>query len=117
MRVYEGKALLANISIPAALLVSIRLWLNKDGRNKESWVLLFIAAVSALTFSGSSLIYPAVVSTAILPVMVLKKKAFLRDSLCALYAAGIFCMPWFIFRRSLDGSHFRHHKKLGRYHR
>ena len=74
MRVYEGKALLANISIPAALLVSIRLWLNKDGRNKESWVLLFIAAVSALTFSGSSLIYPAVVSTAILPVMVLKKK-------------------------------------------
>ena len=74
MRIYEGKALLANISIPAALLVSIRLWLNKDGRNKESWVLLFIAAVSALTFSGSSLIYPAVVSTAILPVMVLKKK-------------------------------------------
>lgn len=37
-------------------------------------MLLFIAAVSALTFSGSSLIYPAVVSTAILPVMVLKKK-------------------------------------------
>ena len=74
MRVYEGKALLANISIPAALLVSIRLWLNKDDRNKESWVLLFIAAVSALTFSGSSIIYPAVVSTAILPVMVLKKK-------------------------------------------
>lgn len=74
MRVYEGKALLANISIPVALLVSIRLWLNKDGRNKESWVLLFIAAVSALTFSGSSLIYPAVVSTAILPVMVLKKR-------------------------------------------
>ena len=30
--------------------------------------------VSALTFSGSSLIYPAVVRTAILPVMVLKKK-------------------------------------------
>ena len=26
-----------------------------------------------------------------------------------------FCMPWFIFRRSLDGSHFRHHRKLGRY--
>ena len=74
MRVYEGKALLANISIPTALLVSTRLWLNKDGRNKESWVLLFIAAVSALTFSGSSLIYPTVVSTAILPVMVLKKK-------------------------------------------
>ena len=66
MRVYEGKALLANISIPAALLVSIRLWLNKDGRNKESWVLLFIAAVSALTFSGSSL-FILQYSTAILP--------------------------------------------------
>ena len=114
MRVYEGKALLANISIPAALLVSIRLWLNKDGRNKESWVLLFIAAVSALTFSGSSLIYPAVVSTAILPVMVLRKSfptRFPMRFVCCRY----FCMPWFIFRRSLDGSHFRHHRKLGRY--
>ena len=114
MRVYEGKALLANISIPAALLVSIRLWLNKDGRNKESWVLLFIAAVSALTFSGSSLIYPAVVSTAILPVMVLKKKLSyaIPYALCMLPG---FLYAWFIFRRSLDGSHFRHHRKLGRY--
>ena len=100
MRVYEGKALLANISIPAALLVSIRLWLNKDGRNKESWVLLFIAAVSALTFSGSSLIYPAVVSTAILPVMVLKKKLSYAIPYALLYAAGIFVCPGLFFGRA-----------------
>ena len=99
MRVYEGKALLANISIPAALLVSIRLWLNKDGRNKESWVLLFIAAVSALTFSGSSYLScgsqygdPSGDGA--------EEKDFLRDSLCALYAAGIFVCPGLFFRRS-----------------
>lgn len=74
MRVYEGKALLANISIPAALLVSIRLWLGEKEQKMGTWVFLFLASVSALTFSGSSLIYPAVVSTAVLPVMLLKKK-------------------------------------------
>ena len=74
MRVYEGKALLANISIPAALLVSISLWMEEKGRNTAAWILLFLASVSALTFSGSSIIYPVAVSTAVLPVMIWKKK-------------------------------------------
>ena len=50
------------------------IWYLQEKDNRNVWIILFITAISALTFSGSSLIYPAVVSTAILPVMVLKKK-------------------------------------------
>ena len=59
-------------------------------------MLLFIAAVSALTFSGSSLIYPAV-QYGDPSGDGAEEKAFLRDSLCALYAAGIFVCPGLFF--------------------
>ena len=73
-------------------LASLGLWLDKNTKN--AWVLLFLASVSALTFSGSSIIYPAVVSTAVLPVMLLKRKLswaipyalyWCRDFICSCF--------------------------------
>ena len=105
-RCYEGKALLANVAIPAAFLASLGLWLDKNTKN--AWVLLFLASVSALTFSGSSIIYPAVVSTAVLPVMLLKRKLSwaIPYALCMvpglLYAAVFFTskLGWLVFPAS-----------------
>ena len=105
-RCYEGKALLANVAIPAAFLASLGLWLDKNTKN--AWVLLFLASVSALTFSGSSIIYPAVVSTAVLPVMLLKRKLSwaIPYALCMvpgfLYAAVFFAskLGWLVFPAS-----------------
>ena len=71
-------------------------------------MLLFLASVSALTFSGSSIIYPAVVSTAVLPVMLLKRKLSwaIPYALCMvpglLYAAVFFTskLGWLVFPAS-----------------
>lgn len=92
--------------IPAAFLASLGLWLDKNTKN--AWVLLFLASVSALTFSGSSIIYPAVVSTAVLPVMLLKRKLSwaIPYALCMvpgfLYAAVFFTskLGWLVFPAS-----------------
>lgn len=94
-RCYEGKAILGNISIPMVLLCSLWLWYRP--RERGVWPVLFLTAVSALTFSGSSIIFPAVLSAGILPVAVMKKKygLLLPYALCLLpsvfYAAVYFC--------------------------
>lgn len=102
-RCYEGKALLANIAIPAAFLASVGFWMDK--KTKNSWILLFLASVSALTFSGSSIIYPAAVSAAVLPVMLLRRKLSwaIPYAFCMLpgflYAAVYFAakLGWLVF--------------------
>lgn len=71
-RGYEGKALLANISILAVLYVSVWFW--QESGNQRLWGIQFLTALSALTFSGSSIIFPAVLAAGMLPVMLLKKR-------------------------------------------
>lgn len=71
-RSYEGKALLANISIPVVLYCSIWFWQNYKDRN--IWVVLFLASASAVAFSGSAIILPAAVSAGILPVLLVRKQ-------------------------------------------
>lgn len=94
-RSYEGKALLGNISIPMVLLCSIWLWYRAD--DQKIWLILFITAVSALTFSGSAIIFPAVISAGILPVAFMKKnhRILFPYAVClfpsVLYAAIYFC--------------------------
>lgn len=90
-RFYEGKALLANVAIPMVLLISIclfRLWNTENvtppaakGRichlplqERNIWILLFLTAVSAICFSGSAIIFPAVIGAGVLPLLVMKKK-------------------------------------------
>lgn len=65
-RSYEGKALLANIAIPAVLYCCIRFWKREE---EKLWILLFLASLSAVTFSGSSIIAAAGIAAGILPVL------------------------------------------------
>jgi hypothetical protein len=71
-RTYEGKAILGNVSIPMVLYCSVWLWQEID--SKAVWAVLFMTVLSALTFSGSSIIFPAVVAAGILPVILMKRR-------------------------------------------
>lgn len=90
-RFYEGKALLANVAIPMVLLISVclfRLWSNENElsptvkggmchlspEERNIWILLFLTAVSAICFSGSAIIFPAVIGAGVLPLLIIKKK-------------------------------------------
>lgn len=90
-RSYEGKMLLANISIPVAFFSALWLWELWNGKNpagaggregcpsvqseeRNIWVVLFLASASAVCFSGSAIIYPAAVSAGVLPLIFIKRK-------------------------------------------
>lgn len=105
-RCYEGKALLANVAIPAAFYAAVCLWM--DEKTMNTWVFLVLASISALTFSGSSIIYPVAVSAAVLPVMLFRRKLSwaIPYALCMvpgfLYAAVYFSskLGWLVFPAS-----------------
>lgn len=105
-RCYEGKALLANVAIPAAFYAAVCLWM--DEKTMNTWVFLMLASISALTFSGSSIIYPVAVSAAVLPVMLFRRKLSwaIPYALCMvpgfLYAAVYFSskLGWLVFPAS-----------------
>lgn len=71
-RSYEGKAILANIAIPAVLMCAI--WYLQEKNNRNVWIVLFIIAVSALTFSGSAIIFPIVIAAGMAPAAVMNRK-------------------------------------------
>lgn len=71
-RSYEGKAILANIIFPVVLMCA--LWLYEEDENRTVWKVMFLAAVSALGFSGSAIILPAAVLAGMVPVMLRKRK-------------------------------------------
>lgn len=71
-RSYEGKSLLANVTFPIILYCSIWLWQKKKDRNL--WIVLFLASASGAAFSGSSIILPAAVSAGVLPILLSRKQ-------------------------------------------
>ena len=73
-RCYEGKAILANIAIPTVLMCAI--WYLQEKDNRNVWIILFITAISALTFSGSAIIFPVVITAGMAPAAVMNKKPF-----------------------------------------
>ncbi len=93
-RSYEGKAILANIAIPMALMCAI--WYLQEKNSRNVWIVLFITAVSAQTFSGSAIIFPVVIAACMAPAAVMNRKltGFLYCALCmipsVLYAAVFF---------------------------
>lgn len=105
-RLYEGKAILANISIAMVLYCGI--YFRQNTEDKQVWVLFFISSLSAVAFSGSAIIMPAVIGAAVVPVILLKKqfkKLFyygLSILPSVLYAAVYISekMGWLVFRAS-----------------
>lgn len=71
-RSYEGKAILANIAIPAVLMCAV--WFLQETKERNIWIILFITAISALTFSGSAIIFPVVIAAGMAPAVLIKKK-------------------------------------------
>ena len=70
-RAYEGKSLLANVAIPAVLLCSIWFWQKEE---KNMWIMLFLASMSAVCFSGSSIILVAAIAAGIFPMLCMRRK-------------------------------------------
>lgn len=99
-RSYEGKALLANVSIPLVLYCGIWLYEQKGKTDKNIWILLFLTSLSALCFSGSSIILPVAVSAAVLPVLIVRKRFsdLIPYVLCMLpnilYMAAYMCVKY-----------------------
>ncbi len=92
-RCYEGKAILANVAIPAALMCAI--WYLQEKNNRNVWIVLFLTAVSALTFSGSAIIFPIVITAGMAPAAIMNKKTsgFLYCVICmipSILYAGVF---------------------------
>lgn len=93
-RSYEGKAILANVAIPAVLMCAI--WYLQEKNSRNVWIVLFITAISALTFSGSAIIFPIVIAAGMAPAAVMNRR-FSGMAYCAvcmlpsaLYAAVFF---------------------------
>lgn len=80
-RSYEGKSILANVVFPMVLYCAIRLY--QDEKERFLWILLFLTSVSAITFSGSSIIFPVSLAAGILPVIAIKRK-------------GRLLLPWLV---------------------
>ena len=93
-RSYEGKAILANIAVPAVLMCAI--WYLQEKNSRNVWIILFVTAVSALTFSGSAIIFPIVIAAGMAPAAVMNKRfsGLVYCAVCmlpsALYAAVFF---------------------------
>ena len=71
-RSYEGKAILGSVSIPIVLIAALRLW--DDPQDRQVWPLLFLNSLSALCFTGSSIILPAALVCALVPVLVIRRQ-------------------------------------------
>lgn len=70
-RSYEGKAILANIAVPVVIYCCLWLWQKED---KNSWIVMFLASVSGICFSGSSFILMAGIAAGVIPVIFKQKK-------------------------------------------
>ena len=70
-RLFEGKALLCGIVVPAVLYMGLRLWENADDLLSAAG--LFLASGSAVCFAGSCVILLAGIPAVVLPVMIRQK--------------------------------------------
>lgn len=76
---------------PAVLMCAV--WYLQEKNSRNVWIILFVTAVSALTFSGSAIIFPIVIAAGMAPAAVMNKRfsGLVYCAVCmlpsALYAA------------------------------
>jgi ABC-type multidrug transport system permease subunit len=70
-RTYEGKALLGNLSIMMVLYCAIWFWQHAE---RNLWVILFLTSLSAVTFSGSSMILIVAIAAGFLPILCMRRQ-------------------------------------------
>lgn len=71
-RLYEGKAVLANIILPMILYCSIRLY--QEAQEYAVWVYLFFCNLAAVAFSGSSFLALFGCGAVLLPLLLLRRQ-------------------------------------------
>lgn len=91
-RLYEGKAVLANIIFPMILYCSIRLY--QDEEDLAPWIYLFLCNLTGITFSGSAFMAVFAGSGAILPIILLRFLK-MRKEMSVPEAAGQ-CKKWVV---------------------
>ena len=85
-RCYEGKAILANIAIPTVLMCAI--WYLQEKDNRNVWIILFITAISALTFSGSAIIFPVATNIFVHGISFGQNRIIIYDRIFRNYSAS-----------------------------
>lgn len=99
-RSYEGKSILANIIFPMVFYCAVRLY--QDQKDKILWLFLFIASVSAITFTGSSIILPVAVAAGILPVIAVARNVkLLIPFLICMMPSFIYMAAYFLCRMQI----------------
>lgn len=71
-RLYEGKAILANLVLPMILYCALRLY--RDDGDKIIWVYLFLCNLAAVCFSGTAVIAAFGCSAAVVPLILLRRR-------------------------------------------
>lgn len=71
-RLYEGKAVLANIIFPMILYCSIRLY--QEEQDRAVWVYLFLCNLTAVTLSGSAFLALFGCGAVMLPLLLLRRQ-------------------------------------------
>ena len=72
MRSYEGKALIVNLAIPAALTCCARLWLYEEtSAESEKWIFRYVSCIclAGVCFAASAMFLAAAVCAALLPLV------------------------------------------------
>ena len=99
-RSYEGKSILANIAFPAVLMCALWFYQKKD--EKTVWLVLFLTAASALSFSGSAIIFPAAILAGMVPVMFMNRKfSAIPYCILCMVPSGIYAAVYFACKLGL----------------
>lgn len=86
-RSYEGKAILANIAVPVVIYCCLWLWQKEE---KNLWIVIFLASVSGICFSGSAFILIAGIAAGVIPVICKRKKLSKMVPMCICILPEIF---------------------------
>lgn len=71
-RIYEGKAILANLVAGMILYCCIRLY--QDVEDRKIWLLLFVCNLASIAFSQSAMFFPAAAAAGTLPFILYRRK-------------------------------------------
>lgn len=97
-RSYEGKSILANVIFPMVFYCAVRLY--QDEKDRLLWFLLFMTSVSAITFTGSSIILSVALGAGILPVIAVKRNGRLLFPFLICLIPGLLYMLVYLLCRA-----------------
>lgn len=72
-RTFEGKNLIANLVMPAAMLIAVKIYRKAEENRRELFISMFFVTAAAVSFSASVVIPTAFLVAAILPYSLIHK--------------------------------------------